>query len=499
MSHQVGVEIAGRRGPAQVHSWLRSVRVTFVPGPQHPILRRVVDGVLGYLRTHGHEVVDRPDDETDAIITTARFGEPVGWRQSLLVTARRRFRLNHNPTLFTYVAVEEQEFQRYMALFERFLAEEEIDPEQYQFPGLAPTAYRVLYEQGKRAGPILSLERFVQAQAKCLRIVLVVHRGDEILYAYHFDLAGAYPRTPGGDLDAFFEDIALRMVTVLSTTEVTRHQVVDDPLPRAVWEQLSTPRAMLRAAQELDRRHFFTEMVRIPELVHMPAVGDAIATQYSEGCFATYEPQVRGLVATVTGSARPVDKGNITEDDLALIVGVKPTGDGALIRHVEGKRNDPPSSESVEMMDMDRALPRITLDPSWGIADRVPVARSKLHGHRGVESYDPRFVEYVPLAPSYHNYLVSCATQAQAQAIKEAFSRSQALLHPEDPRQVAFTVLPGHGVVIVEKWVAGKAPFDVILEYMDRGYFVISSKVPQGRFHFAPSHDGRMVLVEEEL
>jgi hypothetical protein len=31
------------------------------------------------------------------------------------------------------------------------------------------------------------------------------------------------------------------------------------------------------------------------------------AAQYSEGCFATWDPAVAGLVANVTGSARPVN------------------------------------------------------------------------------------------------------------------------------------------------------------------------------------------------
>ncbi len=239
-------------------------------------------------------------------------------------------------------------------------------------------------------------------------------------------------------------------------------------------------------------------MVRIPELVHMPAVGDAIASQYSEGCFATYDPTLQALIATVTGSARPVDKGKISEEDLAIIVGIKPSEDGALVRHVEGKRNDPPSSEAVEMIGMDQPLPQIELGEGWPTRARVPVARSKLHGHRGVASFDPRFVEFAPLDLPYYEYLVSCATQAQARGIKQAFARSEALRNPDDPRQVVFTVLPGHGVVIVEKWVPGKAPFEVMLDYMDAGYIEIESRIPQGKFRYAPAPDGKMVLVLED-
>jgi hypothetical protein len=280
---------------------------------------------------------------------------------------------------------------------------------------------------------------------------------------------------------------------------VTEHQVIGEPIPCATWRRLSTPAAMCVAGQRLGERSFFTQMVRIADLVPVPAVTDAVASQYSEGCFATWDPALGALVATVTGSARPVDKGSITEDDLAVIVGVRPDGRGALTRRVEGKRNAPPSSEAVELMDMDGPLPSIDLGPAWGTSARVPVARSKLHGHRGIAAYDPRRVEYVPLDPPYYHYLVSCATDAQARGIKRCFARSEALQHPDDPRQVAFTVLPGHGVVIVEKWVVGAAPFQVMWESMDAGYLQVENRIPQGPMAYVPGPGGRMVLEKEHL
>jgi hypothetical protein len=177
-------------------------------------------------------------------------------------------------------------------------------------------------------------------------------------------------------------------------------------------------------------------------------------------------------------------------------VGVRGDGKGAQVRHVQGRRNDPPSSEAVELMDMDSKLPRIELDQPWEIDRPVPVVRSKLHGHRGVQSFDPRWVEHVPLDDPYYHYPVSCATQAQAQAIKQAFSRSQALQNPEDPRQLAFTVLPGHGVVIAEKWVADKDPFQAMWEAMDSGQLEVSNRVPQGTLSYGLDPNGRMVLDE---
>jgi hypothetical protein len=248
------------------------------------------------------------------------------------------------------------------------------------------------------------------------------------------------------------------------------------------------------ASLELGKRNFFTPMVRIADLIQVRALDSAIASQYSEGCFASWEPELGGLIATVTGSARPVDKANLTDDDLSIIVDVQAEGSGVVVRDVEGKRNDPPSSEAVEMIEMDLALPRISLDQGGDDSYDVPVIRSKLHGHRGVASYHPDHVEHVALEPSYYHFPVTCATDAQVRAIKSAFARSEALQNPDDPRQVIFSVLPGHGVVIAEKWVPGKAPFQVIWESIDNGFIEIDNNIPQGLLAFAPSPEERMIL-----
>jgi len=477
-----------------IHSWLRRIHVAFAPGPLTPLLEEVVNDLLCHFQLMGHTVQETPDENTDAILTTAPFGEPVDWRQSLMFTARRRFKLSHSPTVFTLLHASPRAFQALLDHFETALAKDTVNPADYTFPGLVPQAYQVLVEQGHRGGPILALLRLVQSQAKCIRTILVVG-DDRPLAAYHFDLVGAHPRSSADDLNAFYDDIVLRIVTAISSSKVCLHQAVGEPIPSALWQRLSTPRAMCQAGQQLGERNFFTDMVVIANLVQVPSVSDAVASQYSEGCFATWDPTLGALIATVTGSARPVDKGGITEDDLAVIVGLRPDGFGTLVRHVEGKRNDPPSSEAVEMMEMDRSLPAITLDPAhWGSSSQVPVIRSKLHGHRSIAAYDPRWVEYVRLDAPYYRYPVSCGTDAQARGIKAAFARSEALRNPDDPRQVVFTVLPGHGAVIVEKWVPGKAPFQVIWEYMDAGYLEVAKLIPQGLMDYAPGPDGRMHL-----
>lgn len=479
-----------------LHPWLRKINLSFIPGVMTPLLEQVAAGLLEAFRTLGHTVQGQPDEHTDLLLTTAPFAQPLNWRDSLLFTARRRFGLSHSPLSITLIHARPEEFQNLLGHFHVALKKEPQDPADFSFEGLAPTAYQTLIEQGLRGGPILSLERMLQAQSKSIRILLITGE-DEPGSAYLFDLVGAHPRMEARNPEAFYQDIALRIVTGLSTEEVTEHQVVGELIPYDVWHELSTPSAMQKAAHELGQRGFFTHIARVADLVPVPAIGAALAEQYSEGCFATWEPRLSALIATITGSARPVNKDNITEDELAVIVGVRPDGKGAMIQHVQNKRNDPPSSEAVEMIALDQPLPKLalTLESQEVITVlQVPVARSKLHGHRGVAAYDPSYVEYVQLDPPYYNYPVSCATEAQANGIRQAFGRSETLVNPADPRKVVFTVLPGHGLVMVEKWQAGKAPFQLIWEYMDAGILEIEPRIPQGWFSYEPEADGRYHL-----
>ncbi|HEX5840524.1 MAG TPA: hypothetical protein VFY26_21975 [Anaerolineales bacterium] len=459
------------------HSWLKQLNVSYVSGPSTALAEQIASGLMGYFHEHGHVTQSRPSPQTSVILTAARLGEPLSWRDALLFTARRRYRLKQVPTVFTIVQARPQQFSDWMERIEQIL---KGDPQQTPgFAGVPETASRTLYQQGKRGGAILYLLRILQIQTKCIRVLLVL--GDEEPQsAFLFDLVGAHPQIKFEEAQTFYQDLANRILTAASTEEITNHQVVEPPIKQEEWNRLSTIREMVEASHELGKRDFFTEMIQVSEVAEVPGFSEAISSQYSEGCFSTWDPQINGLLTTITGSARPVRKENITDQDLAVIVGIKPQRDGSLLRRVEGHPNHPPSSEAVEMIGMDLELPRITLP---GGAE-VPVIRSKLHGHRGVRSFDPARVEYVSLPESYLHYPVSCSTDAQYRAVQETFSKSLALQNPDDPRQIVFTVLPGHGLVIVEKWREGKQAFQAIWEAMDNKDLEITNEIPQGPFQF---------------
>jgi hypothetical protein len=311
------------------HAWWGPLQLAFVPGVEHPVLTRLMPEFLEHLRRTGHEVHETPGPRTNLLLTTARFGVPVPWRRALMLSHRRAFGLAHSPTVMTVVVITPDELAAILHRLERSLAKEPPDPAEFSFPGLTERAHRVLIEQGRRGGPMLSLVRLVQSQAICIRVVLLV-ADDRPRHAYIFDLVGAHPRLPFDEPAAFYEDLARRMATAVSTQEVTEHLVQEPALNAATWRSLETPPAMMRASLELGARSFFTEMVRVADLVNVPGLDRAVASQYSEGCFATWEPRIAALVTTITGSARPVDKGRITEDELALIVGVRPDAGAAI-------------------------------------------------------------------------------------------------------------------------------------------------------------------------
>jgi hypothetical protein len=469
---------------SDIHPWLRSLRVFFAPATTSPLLDEVLAGLKSAFLLRGHIVQDTPTDQTDLVFTTVTFGKPISWRDSYMFVGRRKLGIRRSPTIYTLMQVTPAEWQDLLTHFEHALVKDPPEPADYEFPGLAPTAYRTLIEQGRRGGPILAMQRMLQAQAMCLRLVPVIGENQPIC-AYHFDLVGSMARSDGASR-AFYDDIVLRATTAVCAEDIGPTEAIPPIISQSDWAALSTPAAMHRASLELGLRGFFTEMVRIADLAHVPAISDSVAVQYSEGCFATWEPKLNGLISTITGSARPVDKARISDDDLAMIVGVRPTDHGVYVRKVEDLRNDKPSSEAFEMAEMDNSLPWIKLEPSWNIVDPVPVTRSKLHGHRGVAAYDPRTVEYIPIGATYFRYPVTCGTQQQAESIRSTFARSEMLQNPDDPRRLAFTLLPTHGVFIAEKWVPGKVPFQAIWEAIDAGQLLITSIVPQGPEVFTP-------------
>lgn len=468
-----------------IHDWLRPVRVAYIPGRPIPALDLWANELLEEMESMGHSMQPSPDDETEVILATAHFGEPQPWRDALLFMARRRYHLKQSPVVYTLMQIGKMQFQSMLEGLEVALSQDLINPAGPVFDGLAPDAWKVLKEQGKRGGPLLALQRILQAQAKSIRMILFVGDGDTPEFAYHFDLVGAFPRSIAGI--GFYRDIALRIATAVCAEDVPAIPASDEIISAEIWDELYVPNAMEEASRQFGQRGFFSDMIRIDNLIGLPSLSDALASQYSEGCFGTWDTELGAMIVTAAGSSQPVNKSQITKEHLAV---VKANGMETIGLQIDGRPYRVPSSESYEMTMMDRLLPSIEV----AVGAKIPVVRSKLHGHRGISAYCADRVEYVAMDEPYFCYPVSCSTFPQAQGIVKAFSRSQTLNNPDDPRQIVFTILPGHGVFIVEKWCHGKAPFQAIWECMDAGYLETSNDIPQAMMSYVHEPDGMMRL-----
>jgi len=130
-----------------------------MPGPNNDSLNGIMDPLLAKLETLGHTVLDQLHGQIDLLLTSACFGQPVSWRQALMFSARRRFGLERAPTVVTLLKADKGEIDQAMERLTAGLGSERPSPEMFAAAGLAPESWRVLLEQGRRGGPILSLLR----------------------------------------------------------------------------------------------------------------------------------------------------------------------------------------------------------------------------------------------------------------------------------------------------------------------------------------------------
>lgn len=241
-----------------------------------PLLRSFSKRLLNELASCGHRYDAVPHNSTNAVLCTADFGVVVGWRQAPLFSLRSRFTLERSPITITLMHVTEEELKGLLDHLQQALDKPNPDPDDYDFPGLVKGSYRILHEQGRRGGAILALIRLLQAQTKSIRIVLLVGE-DTPVGAYLFDLVGSHPYTSNNNESNFYHEIARKIISTVDTQELTDHVFTAKCLSHDLWSSLDTPRDMCKAAYEFGSRGLFTRMVRIKDLIRVPAVSDSLA------------------------------------------------------------------------------------------------------------------------------------------------------------------------------------------------------------------------------
>jgi hypothetical protein len=482
-----------------VHPWTRPITLAHVPGRSTPAADQAVRALFDWLRQAGCRIEPAPTNDTDLLVTTNVFGQAVHRDEALLFNAKRQFKLNRRPQILTVMDVPEEEYQAWLERFAEMALTPQTDTLNEPYVGLGPQAAEVIGQQARRGGPEIAFARLVQAQMLSIRVMALRTKAGKPYRAMHFDLAGAHPVTDATDLEIFAAEAGPRVLAAVCATEVNHHVFAEPPVPAELWAEISGPEAMVRAGSTFTEYGFFTTPIYIEKVLGYRGISEAISAQYSEGCYGVYDADIPGLLTTATGSSRLVDKRAITRADQAVVIGVKPEQDGAVVRPVIGMETVVPSVEAVEMMSICEQVPGHYRANSRGERVKVPNVRAILHGHLGVASFDPERVEAVRLEPLYYTQLVSCGTGALAVATARAFARSEALRNVNDPRAVIFLEQPGHGVMVVEKWpVEGveTAPFDTIQEFLRAGHLAMTYDIAQGPVEWEPqpSPDGRTIM-----
>ena len=59
------------------HSWWRQIHLAYVPAQTTPLLDEFTKNLLDKFRQFGHKVYDQPGHDTEVLLTTAQFNEPI--------------------------------------------------------------------------------------------------------------------------------------------------------------------------------------------------------------------------------------------------------------------------------------------------------------------------------------------------------------------------------------------------------------------------------------
>lgn len=467
-----------------MHRWLHPVRATVLPGSGPQPVTALTHRIATWLHSTGNIVTEQPTPSTNVLLTTATFGQAVAVECAPLFTAKRAYHLHTRPTVVTLVGMRSDQFKDWTEHFANLSAI------QRTYPGLGPAAGRILADQSRTAGPEVALGRLVQAQAKSIRaIVITFDSNDQPVQAIHYSLAGAHRVTDATNIDEFVRDAGIRILTAACERDVHDCAYVSDALPLRTWNSLTVPAAMIRSGRRFGEMGLFSAPVSIETLLGFRGLGDVLSKQFSDGCYAAFEPKLSALVMTASGSWRSIDKGAIGQSEQAIVVGVADNSDAVQVRPVEGFGHVRPSVEAFEMMGICKAVGSHELRESMDRPVTVPNVRAILHAHRGVDAYDPQKVERVVLDEMFEAFPVSCGTLPLAKASAAAFGRSVALSDHDDPRLIVFLEQPGHGVIVIERWAASAStdPFDAIHQSLVRGDLVLSKRVPQGESRWTES------------
>ncbi len=162
-----------------------------------------------------------------------------------MLTARRRYRLAHSPPPAALVHLAPATHRAMLdVVADGHWPATPIVPADFAYPGLNAEAWpRYWSNRASAAGRCWPSRGLIQATTKCIR-VFPAGRWTRLPWRpTNLDLAGAYPCTEADSTapERFFDDLALRLVTAVSTAEVTHHHLDPEADLGGAVAALATP------------------------------------------------------------------------------------------------------------------------------------------------------------------------------------------------------------------------------------------------------------------
>jgi hypothetical protein len=414
------------------------------------ILAKFVPELLDAFAAQGHAVLDDSDGAVDLMLAFAEIpdgDEPL---------ARR---------------VPERSFPLAFALERDF----SLPAQPEHFVTLVSVPERL---GGWSHNDVIEAARTAMARIGTPKIVFVSgDRASGVIHeATYCTLEGGHP----SDHEDIAERLRDRLVTAACAQEVAgRHEVVEDGLPRGVWQQTPVPDAIVAAGKRMDALDLLPAPKQVSEYVS-PELARLYERYlgikgFSEGMLFAYDADSQTLMLTASGSW-DVDKRALRREEVVAIGDRR--GGKLQVLAPEGLPSPKgPSVEAWEMYELVLSVPKVRLargaDGEWTVDPdgpvEAPIIRAGIHAHVGVSAADERYIETIPANRELVPYGFGCGTDVMCDVARDSARRSRAIHDPSDPRLYVRWPMLYHGDTVVELWKpdAPPRPLEGLLDLYD--------------------------------
>lgn len=426
--------------------WWRPLRIATVDSIRVPArLAEFRAQLLDSFRDQGHAIVSTSETDIDLLIDVAVIPngpEPLALRiperpQPLMLTVMKDYQLARRPdNLVVLVAIEES---------------------LGNWPHIE----------------VVSTARIAMARIGSPKIVFVSGVGpSEVTYC---TLEGGHPTETNMKADGLRD----RLVASASAREVGgQFDVNKDTISQSAWGGTRIPDEIVSAGHRMDQLGLLPPPRQISDYVspRMARVYERYLglKGFSEGMLFAVDPMSKTTMVTASGSW-DVDKRALHRDEVTPLSGI--INGRVQVEAPFGVHPKGPSVEAAEVLSLLDAAPRVRLSPDGVYGWRpdsngdfeVPIIRSGIHAHIGVESADSAVVETIEPDRKKYPFGFGCGTDLMCEVARSTVERSSAINDPNDHRLYVRWPMLYHGEMVVELWKGQieRATFEGLLDLFD--------------------------------